>query len=195
MAASQESTRQAASAKLSQHDGSLWVDYTLGPEDHIAFARFVQWDAPERKGYRLFVQALPLAVALLFVLSLPAAERSGAQALIFGGLCMLAALISPRWVRYRIGWRVRRHLSANRGKGLTGPMRLELGRKLFAVEGPNGRSERPKGARLELRETPGQFFFFVQEKAAYLLPLASFNEVEIGQIREAAGRLESAGRL
>jgi hypothetical protein len=182
-------------AQISRSEGSLWIDYSLEADDHVAFARFVQWDAPERRGYRLVVQALPLAMILLPILSLPDSERLGTQELVFMGFCVLAALLTPRWMRYRIGWRVRRHLSANRGRGLTGPMRLELGRKVFAIEGPNGRSERPKGARLQLRETPTHLFFFVQEKAAYLLPLAAFSAEEIGQIREAAEHLESAGRL
>ncbi len=168
---------------------TLHVHYLLESEDHIAFARFVQWDAPERRGYRLFVIGLPLMIGVFFMLSQPAAARAGTASLLFTGLCGLGGLLTPWWMRYRIGWRVGRHLRANPKAGLTGNMRLELNPGFFAVEGPNGRSQRAKGAIFIPRETKNHFFFFVGDKAAYVLPKSPFKAGELDQIRLAAAQL------
>ncbi len=183
---------------MTEHNASLQVvgseldiHYTLGPEDHVAFARFAGWDAPERKGYRCFVYALPLLVGLFYLLVQPKAQRMEIPSLIFLGFCVVASLLSSWWVRYRIGWRVRRHLGSSAGKGLTGPIHLTFAPKKISLTGPRGTTHLPKGSFFLSRESPEHFFFYVGEKAAYVLPKAPFSDQQQELIRQTAQAFES----
>jgi hypothetical protein len=162
---------------------TLHLAFELKPEDHVAFAQYWQWDSPERRNYRLFVFFLPLLLAVFYLLDHRSQGALSWPALLFVGLCGLTMVATPYWMRYRIGWRTKRHLKANQKAGLTGEMKMELDRQHFAIEGPRGRTELRRGNLLKLVETPQHFFFFVQDQAAYLLPKAPFGEAQIEEIR------------
>lgn len=179
-------------AVLTREKGVLQLSFHLDVDDLVAFAHFAQWAAPERRGFRWFAMALPLLVGVVMTFSVPPAARVTTVHILFLVLCGLGFFLTPRWVRYRIGWRIRRQARVN--KSQTGEMHYELSPAGFAVQGPKGRTKLPKGAYFFPRETEKHLFFFVQDKAAYVLPKAAFSSGELDEIRSAADTLARASK-
>lgn len=164
----------------------ITLHYTLQADDLVAFAQYMEWDSPSRRNLRLLIFIVPLLLALFYFLDRTPDTWTQPSALLFLLLCIATAFGAPYWMRYRIGWRVRRRLRDSRSAGQLGAMRMGLEPAAFWVEGPQGRSERRRGNFLELQETGQHFFFFVQTDAAYPLPKAPFSETEQRTIREKA---------
>jgi hypothetical protein len=177
---------------LTREGKTLRIRVAVTVDDLVAFALFSQWYAPERRGFRWFALSLPLLVGVVMTFTVSPEARVGTAHLLFLGLCGLGFFLTPRWVRYRIGWRIRRQ--ARQQKGQTGEMQYDLDATGFGVQGPMGRTRLPKGAYFFPRETDAHLFFFVQEKAAYVLPKAAFSAGELDEIRQAAETLARASR-
>jgi hypothetical protein len=183
-------------AALTRDKGTLRISFRLETDDLVAYALFTQWSAPERRGFRWFAMALPLLVGVVMTFSVPPAARVTTVHIVFLVLCGLGFFLTPRWVRYRISWRIRRQSreATRQAKGQTGEMLYDLGPAGFVVEGPKGRTRLPRGAYFFPRETDTHIFFFVQDKAAYVLPKAPFSPGELDEIRSAADSLARASK-
>jgi len=179
-------------AALIRDKGGLRLAFHLDVDDLVAFGLYTQWSSPERRGFRWFAMAIPLLVVVVMTFSVPAAARVTTVHILFLVLCGVGFFLTPRWVRYRIGWRIRRQARLN--KGQTGEMLYELSPAGFVVQGPKGRTKLPKGAYFFARETDKHLFFFVQDKAAYVLPKAAFSSGELDEIRGAAETLTRASK-
>lgn len=178
---------------------TLDLRFSLGADDHVAFARWANWDSPKRRFYRWAAMGLPMVVFLVAVLARPGA-LSGADGEgllnpgngIFLLVSIAASALTPLWMRHRLGQRVKRHLSANPHAGLVGDFHIELHPEGLILEGPNGRSEFQRGQFFRPEEGAEHWFLFVQEKAAFLLPKAPFAEEEREDIRLALAHLAGA---
>jgi hypothetical protein len=182
---------------------TLDLRFSLDAEDHTAFARWANWESPNRRYYRWAAMGLPMVIFLVAVLSRPGALSAGSASGegllnpgngIFLVVSIAASALTPLWMRYRLGQRVKRHLAANPKAGLIGDFHIELHPEGLMLEGPNGRSEFQRGQYFRPEEGPDHWFLFVQEKAAFLLPKAPFAEEEQEDIRLALAHLAGASK-
>jgi hypothetical protein len=171
---------------------ALYLHFRLETEDHVAFARWANWDSPERRWYRYAATALPLLIFVVAVATRPGGELFSPGNGLFLAISVAASALTPLWMRHRLGQRVRRHLKANPDAGLTGAFTIEIHPEALAVVGPKGRSELARGQYFRPREAPGHWFLFVQDKAAFLLPKAPFTDEERDDIRVALGHFAGA---
>lgn len=182
----------APKGSLTRQGKALHIRVAVTTDDLVAFALFSQWHAPERRGFRWFALSLPLLVGVVMTFTVSPEARVSTPHLLFLGLCGLGFFLTPRWVRYRIGWRIRRQ--ARQQQGQTGEMQYVFDPTGFVVQGPMGRTRLPKGAYFFARENSTHLFFFVQEKAAYVCPKAAFTPAELDEIRLAAETLSRSSR-
>ncbi len=180
---------------------NLELHFTLTEEDHMAFARWANWENPERRYYRWAAMGLPMLIFVVAVFSRPGAlsgDAASGEGLLNPGngiflvVSVLAVILTPIWMRFRLGQRVKRHLAANPNAGLIGNFHIELRPEGFLLEGPNGRSEFHRGQYFRPEEGAAHWFLFVDKGAAFLLPKDPFTEEEREDIRLALAHLAGA---
>jgi len=162
---------------------ALHLVFTLTEDDHIAYAQWVNWQRPERRYYRWGATAFPILIFVVAVLVHPNTPLLSPGNGIYLALSLVACGITPLWVRYRLGQRVKRHLRGNPDAGLVGDFQLEMTPDVLAVTGPKGRAEMHRGRYFDPVETKAHWFLFVGKKAAFLVPRGPFEFDEQEDIR------------
>lgn len=148
------------------------LDYTLTPQDYIAFNLYVMTRLPfgrrQRRSYRWALSLLTLFVGtgVIWLLS-----RDLSEALTVGVVSSVAIWLLAPWL-----WRLQlrrnfKRLSKDSGLGAEGAHRIGLDDSGLHESSPIGTTDVPWTSVARVEETDGYVYIFVGPIQAFILPL------------------------
>ncbi|MCP4522436.1 MAG: YcxB family protein [Cytophagales bacterium] len=153
-------------------------EFVISEKDYIKFNIYHQWGAPEQRYKRI---GFPILLTLIFLLSFidKEFEKTNIMDYTMPIACVVIAFVFlPFLVKSGIRLGVKKRLMREENQGFIGKRTIEIGENSFKIITKYTDTTFKWKSINRIAENKDQFLIYVSETSTYIIPIASFENME-----------------